>query len=108
MALKSKISLSKNLNALIKERGISISSVAERVGMNRSTLHNYCNGTVPRHLITLQKLADFFNVSLGSLISDISDSQKAPPAPAIQGKYELIIKPMGAIEVSKIGNTNED
>jgi transcriptional regulator with XRE-family HTH domain len=87
------IRLSENLNRLMKKRKVSISQTAQAVAMNKSTLHNYCNGVVPRNVLTLKKLADYFEISLVDLIFG---PQMRPEsllrAAFLEGTYELIIR----------------
>lgn len=48
----------------------SPSSVSETLGFKRSVVTRWKNGSVPREA-TLQKIADFFNITVEELLSDI-------------------------------------
>lgn len=95
MMMKSKheFELSENLKRILSEQNLSLTSTAKQVGMNKSTLHGYCNGVIPRNLAQLKALADFLDVSLTELLFG-----KGKESPAIrgtslvEGRYELIIR----------------
>ncbi len=72
-----KVCLKENLNLLIGKHGRSLSRVAQSVGMNKSTLHGYLNGILPKSLETIIKLAEVLEVEPENLLfSDISRSTK--------------------------------
>lgn len=62
------INLAGNLKRILAQKKITVSVAAKEVGMNKSTLHGYCNGVVPRHLLKIRDLANFLDVSLMELI----------------------------------------
>lgn len=89
------IQLAKNLRKLIFTNHLTIVSVAQQVGMNKSTLHNYCHGVMPRNLLKIKKLADLFNVSLVELIFGMEVKSLAPSlANKVEGRFEVIIRPV--------------
>jgi len=58
---------------LCKQSGITPAKVAESIGINKSTMYMWKNqGTTPKYQ-TLQKLADYFGVSVDLLLGDTSD-----------------------------------
>ena len=65
---RTKITLDENLNQLMNERDWSINETARKVGMSKSTLHNFCCGVIPKNIQILKDLADLFEVSLNELI----------------------------------------
>ncbi len=87
------IKLAENLNRLMKKRKMTISQTALVIEMNKSTLHNYCNGVAPRNVITLKKLADYFEVDLTELLfGPQAGSEPILKAPLLEGTYELVIR----------------
>ncbi len=54
----------------IKERDLSINQIAKSCGMPKSTLHDWLSGRTPnsKNLHFLYDLAEFFELSLGSLL----------------------------------------
>ncbi len=87
------IKLSENLNRLMKKRKVSISQTALAVEMNKSTLHNYCNGVIPRNILSLKKLSDFFEISLNELMFGPQISPESLlRAHLLEGTYELIVR----------------
>ena len=85
--------LAENLSRLLKKKGLSVSQVAMAIEMNKSTLHNYCNGVVPRNIQTLIKIADFFDISLTELLFGPQVTPEALLRAAIlEGTYELVIR----------------
>ena len=86
-----KITLSDNLTKLMDERGVTVSVTAKKIGMNKTTLHNYCNGTLPRNLVSIVKLSDFLGVTLSELVFGHEQDRKNISA-TIEGRYEVVIK----------------
>lgn len=62
--------LAKNFNRLRKERGISLTGVAERAGISKSTLSSLESGQANPTISTLWALADAMEVPFGSLIAE--------------------------------------
>lgn len=67
---KASLTLSRNINGLLAKKGMKQTHLAARVKINKSTLHNYANGVVPAGIVSLKKIADFFEMSLDELIFD--------------------------------------
>ncbi|MCK8638830.1 helix-turn-helix domain-containing protein [Fructobacillus fructosus] len=65
--------MSNRLKELRKENNCTLDDIAKKTGIKRGTYNNYKNGKTEPKLATWQKLADFFDVSVGYLqgISDI-------------------------------------
>lgn len=70
-------SLYATIQALAKERGLSLSGLADRMGVNRKTLYSCVNGN-PR-LSSLQNIADTLNVRLSDIIAIVEDVEDAGP-----------------------------
>ena len=87
---KKEIKLAKNLSRLAKEKNLSISTIAYKVGMSKSSLHSYFIGVEPKSVIALKKVADFFGVSLDELIFD-ERNKKEPSEELSLDKYSLEI-----------------
>ncbi len=60
----------------MRKRSLTITTVASEIGMNKSTLHNYCNGVIPRNIVTIKKLADYLGVSFSDLM--FGENQQLP------------------------------
>jgi transcriptional regulator with XRE-family HTH domain len=88
------IRLSENLNQLLSDQNLTITSACKRIGMNKSTLHNYSNGVMPRNLIKLQNLADLLGVSLSELLlGEIPEpSDSLIKGEEIEEKFEVRIR----------------
>ncbi len=85
--------LAENLNRLMKKRKVTMSQTALSIEMNKSTLHNYCNGVIPRNVMTLKKLADYFEVGLTELMfGPQTNPETLLKAALLEGTYELIIR----------------
>ena len=65
---QNKIQFSKNLRQLLGEKNLSLHQLSKLNNINKSSLHNYLNGVVPRGLESAVKLALFFDVSLDELV----------------------------------------
>lgn len=88
-----KIFLSKNLKKLAKVKGISPVTLATRTNSNKSTVHNYFSGSLPQTVMTLKKIADYFEVELDTLVfKQISVPLIKERSPEVEGRYEVIIK----------------
>lgn len=70
---------------LCKDKGISLSKAAAEIGLNKASVTNWKkNGYTPRADV-LQRIADYFGVSMSSLMGG-ENSEKAP---APQGKRAI-------------------
>jgi len=93
MKPKREIKVGENLQRLMADRKVSVTVTAREVGMNKSTLHGYCNGVVPRNLKQLKALADYLGVSFDELIFGAAPEFTSVKSEAtIEGRYEVIIK----------------
>lgn len=93
MGQDQKIKLAENLSRLMTKRNLTVTLAAKKIGMNKSTLHNYCNGVVPRNLPKLKELADLLEVSLTELLfGSNGETLKADFNQGIEGRYEIIIR----------------
>lgn len=70
-------SLYATIQALAKERGLSLSGLADRMGVNRKTLYSCVHGN-PR-LSSLQNIADTLNARLSDIIAIAEDVEDAEP-----------------------------
>lgn len=93
MGTSQKIKLAENLNRLMSSKKLTVTSAARKVGMNKSTLHNYCNGVIPRNLPKIKELADLLEVSLSELIfGNESEPANINLSDGIEGKFEVTIR----------------
>ncbi len=87
--------LAKNLTALMKEKHLTLSAVAKKNSINKTTLHNYMNGILPKNLLSIAKLAEFFDVSISDLLlGDIGEKKplsKKDDLPINDGQYEVLL-----------------
>ncbi len=93
MKKKQDIQLAENLNRKMGEMDLTVSAIASRIGMNKSTLHGYRNGTVPRNVVKLKELADLLGMSMVELI--FGEQPKAfsvSPKVDVDGRFEIIIR----------------
>ena len=66
------------LQRLRKSRGFSQQQIADELGISRQTYSNYELGKREANYDTLRKLADYFHVSVDTLLGTDSAGQKAP------------------------------
>lgn len=93
MGQENKIKFAENLNRLMAKKNLTVTSVSRKIGMNKSTLHNYCNGVMPRNLPKIKQLADLLEVSLVELLFSAPDESKVVNLnQSIEGKFEVTIK----------------
>lgn len=63
---------------LCSEKGISPSRAAEEIGLNKASVTNWKkNGYTPRAEV-LQRIAEYFGVSVGFLVDGSEETEKAP------------------------------
>jgi transcriptional regulator with XRE-family HTH domain len=92
--------LSTRLSKLRKDKGLSQYEMAKRLGFSRGQLANYEQGTRAPDLETLQKIADFFEVTVDYLLGRftieqhdfIADIKSEIPLENLVEKYNLTIK----------------
>ena len=65
----------KNLNRLCKDKGIYPNTVAAALGLSVATASKWKNGAQPRD-VTLQKIADYFGVTVAELIEEKKPTQE--------------------------------
>lgn len=100
MGTQEQIKLSLNLKTLMARKNLTLTATAKHVGMNKSTLHNYCNGVIPRNLLKIKELADYLEVSLNELIFGPNlGPHFLDGRTAFEGRYEVIIKPLQSSRV---------
>lgn len=88
-----KIKLAENLSRLMSSKNLTVTSAARKVGMNKSTLHNYCNGVIPRNLPKIKELADLLEVSLSELLfGQDAELGNINLPDGIEGKFEVTIR----------------
>lgn len=84
--------LAKNLDELMKKKRLTLSALSRSSGINKSTLHNYLNGTAPSGLETIRRLSKFFNISIPELMyGDCSGEIRFVIEGRMEGVYELKI-----------------
>jgi len=62
------VKLANILNQQMMRNKISLSKLARTTGLNKSTLHNYCNGVVPSNVHSLKKIANLFGLTIDELV----------------------------------------
>ncbi|MPQ27560.1 XRE family transcriptional regulator [Brochothrix thermosphacta] len=66
---------SKNLNKLIKKNKITVMNLSEKLDISYSTVSDWKNGKKMPRGGSLQKLSDFFNVNLSTLLDDSPEEE---------------------------------
>lgn len=72
--------IAQNISSLINERNISISDLADYLGITRQTLANYLKGNSPIDSAKLISIAAFFGVSVDELLPSIESIPQPPTA----------------------------
>lgn len=91
------IFLAKNLIYLIKNQRRSLSQTAKNAKMNKSTLHGYMTGVVPRGVENLVLLAHELNVSPGQLLfENLSEFKKKDFESFLASDvlFEVVLRPV--------------
>ena len=78
----------RNLNTLMKERGLTISEAAKIAQVPLSTLGDWKSGTQPDNFEATRKLAEHFNVSLAFLLTGKEDKRDASAIPSVAAVFE--------------------
>lgn len=89
---KSDIVLKENLKMLLTSKNMRLSQVSRFTNINKTTLHNYLHGVYPQGLLTVIKLAQFFNVPLEELVLGNKSSFIPNSIKITEGQYEITIK----------------
>lgn len=94
---KEKHNFYKNLSRLVENSPLTLTTIAKKAGVNKSTLHNYTNGILPGSLKTIESLADFFNINPADLVyGDLTEEIQVFDKISGPEEYhiELVIKKM--------------
>lgn len=59
--------LSTNLKELIKQKGVTITFVAKNTGVPLQTIHGWLQGSHPKNIIQIKKIASFFKKSVDDI-----------------------------------------
>ena len=78
-----------NLNKLCKDRGIYPNTVAAALGLSVATASKWKNGSQPRD-VTLQKIAEYFGVSVSELIEEKKPAENGGRAEEFMRLYEAL------------------
>ncbi len=78
----------RNLNALMKERELTIAAAAKIARVPQSTLGDWRTGSQPDDFEAVQRLADHFNVSLGLLLTGKEDVRNAAAVPTVSAVFD--------------------
>lgn len=93
MSRTTEVKLAENLKKIMAEKRLTITHIAQKARINKSTLHGYCNGVVPRNLPQLRSLADFLEVPFDELLfGRVQEEAPLESENKIEGRYELIIR----------------
>lgn len=80
-----------NLKNLRKEKGESQLTVAEAIGLTRSAYCNYENGLREPDFVTLQKLSEYFGVSIDYILGNTDVRTVLPgETPLTDGEKALL------------------
>ncbi len=90
------------------DKNLTVTQLARTIGMKTSTLHNYCNGILPRNVEGLHRLSEYLKCSIDDILFRDLETKKSGSAQAqnmrnIEGKYEVIIR---LIDTDIPGNRN--
>ena len=69
--------LKSQLSALVRQRGVTITTLAKTTKIPAQTIHNWLAGSKPRDLDQVKRVADYFQVSLDFLVYGIQIEQSA-------------------------------
>jgi transcriptional regulator with XRE-family HTH domain len=71
------ISFSKNLKIYLNKYNLSLKELSNQLNIPTSTVHGWLNGTPPRSIITLKKIASLLDCSIDELCFD-EGKQESP------------------------------
>ncbi len=84
--------LANKIRKLLSAKGITLSEAAFKIGISKSTLHDYCHGVYPRNLKTIGKIADYFGVSVQDLLSEKNiGSLSINVTGDVEGEYLVVV-----------------
>lgn len=70
---------SKILSALMKEKNTTIAQAAKAAGVSSSTIADWKEGASPENYLAVQKLAEYFGVSLSFILTGKEEKTQALP-----------------------------
>lgn len=85
--------LKNRLTELLKEakkNGITATKIAEDLKISKTQLSGWCNGTRNPAADSLQKLADYFHVSVDYLLGKKAEADAVPQTPLSEQETKLI------------------
>ena len=76
--MQSKILLADVLKREMKNRQVTLTDLANETGIAKSTLHGWCQRSVPssRHLHLILKLSEYLNISIAELLFNVRDEKQ--------------------------------
>ena len=92
--MQKKIVIQKSLKNYLESKNLSQGKLASASGISPSSLHGYLNGTLPKSLIILIKLAESMDIGLDELVfgeKAITQNIDGISLWKITGNYELTI-----------------
>lgn len=60
--------LAENLKFLLYKHDLTITELARRTGVPKSTIHNWINGAVPRKILLVVAISEYFKLECRCLI----------------------------------------
>ena len=93
----------KRLKALLKVHNISVTDLAKRTGISRTTIQSWTTGTKPS-IYELDKLCDVFKMSLDEIVFD------RKPKLSLEDMFEEVLIHTGhyKIQITKLTKKDEE
>lgn len=105
-----KSAFTRNLNALMQEREMTIAQAAKIAQVPHSTLGDWKAGTHPEDFAAAHRLANYFNVSLAFLLTgqeDKKNTAEIPPVSAVFSDGGLIFDGHAHIIIRRLIHRNK-
>lgn len=93
----SEIKIGPVIKRLLKEQRRGLKQVSRETGIPYSTLHTWSENRQPKDIIKAQRLAEYFGLSLHSLLFDQEDARAAQGGESIESRRERSL--VGTFEV---------
>lgn len=77
------------LRRLVEEKNMTQKQVADAVGLPPSTFHDWNYGRIPRDLVAVDRIAEYFKVSLYYMLFGEKTDQEVAIKEARKAKFEL-------------------
>jgi transcriptional regulator with XRE-family HTH domain len=102
MSGNKEIPFGKNLTALMKQRRMRLEEVTDMCGVSKSVVHSWMNGSSPRDLLAVKKLADTLGVQFSELLLGEQEQQTSLHADLHQNSSSVFFDGLCRLRIERV------